>query len=164
MGRLAIKLALAAALAGLASGCTTVPIGVGSIPNAPRATYVSPGTSSYVPTAVALPTTDDVADVPPGYVSFLHPLCRSMPGDAERAQLDPADRRGMADHREGQCEYQRSDLARRRSDPLWARGILEHPDRWVWRLRGLRPHKAESPHRRRISPASSAYRRGRYAA
>lgn len=70
MGRHAIKLALAAVLAVLACGCTTVPLSVGSIPSTPRASTIGPDASSYVPTAVALPATDDVADIPPGYVSF----------------------------------------------------------------------------------------------
>ena len=70
MGRHATKLALATVLAVLACGCTTVPLSVGSIPSTPRASFIGPDASSYVPTAVALPATDDVADIPPGYVSF----------------------------------------------------------------------------------------------
>lgn len=93
MGRHATKLALAVFLAGLASGCTTVPLNVGSIPNTPRSTIVAPGASSYVPTAVALPTTDDVADVPPGYVSFcirFPDQCQATPGAPSSIQLSDA--------------------------------------------------------------------------
>ncbi len=115
MGRHAIKLALAAVLAVMACGCTTVPLSVGSIPNQPRS-YVAPQTHRliYQPPP-ALPTTDDVADVPPGYVSFCIRFADQCQATAERPQLDPADRHGMADDQEGQCERQRRDLARRRS-------------------------------------------------
>jgi predicted transglutaminase-like cysteine proteinase len=98
MGRYATKLALAAVLAGLAGGCTTVPLSVGSIPNLPRS-YVAPQTSSYLPTAPALPTTDDVADVPPGYVSFcirFADQCQATPNAPSSIQLTDAAWRTIA--------------------------------------------------------------------